>query len=88
MVKRFKLLSKVTKNHNYRCQLLCENFILSEKLWMALVHYMVPVVMGTSLENYKERLPPNSFIHVDNFTGPKELASYVNYLDTNDNAYR
>ena len=55
---------------------------------MALVHYMVPVVMGTSLGNYKERLPPNSFIHVDNFTGPKELASYINYLDKNDNAYR
>ena len=49
---------------------------------------MLPIVMGPSTENYKEKLPPNSFIHVDNFTGPEDLVSYIKVLDHDDKIYR
>ena len=49
---------------------------------------MLPIVMGPSLENYVEKLPPNSFIHVDNFTGPKDLVSYIKVLENDDKIYR
>ena len=49
---------------------------------------MIPVVMGATTKNYEEILPPNSFIHVQNFTGPRELVSYLKFLDNDDEAYR
>ena len=48
---------------------------------------MVPVVMGTSVEEYKKIAPPNSFIHVDNFRSPEELAKHLIYLNKNGTAY-
>ena len=41
---------------------------------------MVPVVLGTTVSHYEKIAPPNSFIHVDNFTSPKALADYLHYL--------
>ncbi len=41
---------------------------------------MVPVVLGASMENVRRLLPPNSFIHVENFTGPADLANCSNTL--------
>ena len=49
---------------------------------------MLPIVMGPSIENYLDKLPPNSFIHVDNFTGPKDLVSYIKILNLDDKMYR
>ena len=49
---------------------------------------MVPVVLGASMENVQKLLPPNSFIHVENFTGPADLTNYLKYLDENPQAYR
>ena len=43
--------------------------------------------MGASEEAYQRVLPPNSFLHVDNFTSPKELADYLKELDKNDRMY-
>ena len=37
---------------------------------------------------YAKRGPPHSFIHVDDFSSPKELAAYITYLDGNDTAYQ
>ncbi|VDN16640.1 unnamed protein product [Dibothriocephalus latus] len=48
---------------------------------------MLPVVMGASREVYCAVAPPNSFIHVDDFSSPAELADYLNWLDKNDDAY-
>ena len=49
---------------------------------------MVPVILGSSISDAEALLPPNSFIHVDNFTSPLELANWLRYLDHNDTAYR
>ena len=47
---------------------------------------MVPTVMGPSIESYKEKLPPNSFLHVNNCTSPAELVKYIKYLDSKNKA--
>ncbi|XP_018013010.1 4-galactosyl-N-acetylglucosaminide 3-alpha-L-fucosyltransferase FUT6-like [Hyalella azteca] len=40
----------------------------------------VPVVMGSPKLNYETFLPPGSFIHVDDFNIPADLARYLKYL--------
>ncbi|VDN16201.1 unnamed protein product [Dibothriocephalus latus] len=48
---------------------------------------MIPVVLGASREDYCAIAPPNSFIHVDDFSSPADLAEYLHWLDRNDTAY-
>lgn len=43
--------------------------------------------MGARPEDYARVAPPNSYIHVDDFSSPKELARYLLYLDQNATAY-
>ena len=43
--------------------------------------------MGPTYEEYIRVAPPNSFIHVDNFTSPEQLATFMTYLDKNNDAY-
>lgn len=50
-------------------------------------HLMVPIVMGPPESDYSRLVPPNSFIHVNDFSSPKDLAKYLNYLDENNSAY-
>ena len=48
---------------------------------------VIPVVMGARLEEYEAVAPHNSFIHVDQFKGPRELAEYLDQLDQDDDLY-
>ena len=65
----------------------CNDYI-SEKLWRnALRTGAVPVIFGPHRDDVKEMAPENSYIHVEDFTTPKELVKYLNYLNTNDTAY-
>lgn len=50
-------------------------------------HDVVPVVMGARREDYTAIAPPESFIHVDDFTGPRELAAYLRRLDADAALY-
>ena len=43
--------------------------------------------MGARPEEYEKVAPYNSFIHVDKFKGPKELAEYLLELDKDDKKY-
>lgn len=43
--------------------------------------------MGAQPSFYKRFAPPNSYIHVDDFTGPQQLAEFLHFLDKNDNEY-
>ncbi len=43
--------------------------------------------MGAHPSTYKRYAPPNSYIHVDDFESPKELAEYLHLLDKNDELY-
>ena len=50
-------------------------------------HTVLPIVMGARLEDYERVAPYNSFIHVEQFKGPKELAEYLLELDKDDKKY-
>ena len=43
--------------------------------------------MGAHPDDYKKVAPPNSFIHVDEFNSPRQLAEYMHILDNNDDLY-
>ena len=64
----------------------CFDYI-TEKTWKSLLYGMVPIVYGAPMESYTFHLPPNSFLHVDNFTNPKQLSEYIEYLENNDDVY-
>ncbi len=64
----------------------CKDYI-TEKFYNALSDGMVPVVLGASQADYEAIAPPDSFLHVDNFTSPMALARYMRTLDRNEKAY-
>ena len=60
--------------------------------WMKLCcvisrHDVIPIAMGAAPEDYRRAAPPHSFIHVDDFRSPKELAAYLHRLDQDDALY-
>ena len=48
---------------------------------------LIPVVLGASKDDYLAVAPPGSFIHVDDFSSPRELADYLHLLDGNSTLY-
>lgn len=65
----------------------CRDYI-TEKLYVnGLGHNVLPIVMGAHPLDYQYSAPEKSYIHVDEFSGPAELATYLHHLDKNDNAY-
>ena len=43
--------------------------------------------MGARKEDYAARVPAGSYIHVDDFNSPRDLALYLHELDKNDTKY-
>ncbi|KAM4697163.1 alpha-(1,3)-fucosyltransferase 7 [Rhinophrynus dorsalis] len=51
---------------------------ITEKLWQnSFMAGAVPVVLGPPRENYERFVPPDSFIHVSDFSSPKHLATFL-----------
>lgn len=48
---------------------------------------VLPIVMGAAPEDYARAAPYHSFIHVDEFETPKDLAEYLHKLDNDDTLY-
>ncbi|NXH97740.1 FUT5 fucosyltransferase, partial [Pachycephala philippinensis] len=62
---------------------------ITEKLWRnALSSGTIPVVLGPPRENYELFLPPDSFIHVDDFGSARELARFLFELAWDAERYR
>ncbi|KAL1783809.1 galactoside 3(4)-L-fucosyltransferase-like [Sigmodon hispidus] len=77
----------------YKFYLAFENSLhpdyITEKLWRnALETWAVPVVLGPSRKNYECFLPPDAFIHVDDFQSPKDLALYLQELNRDSLSYQ
>ncbi|XP_076332811.1 4-galactosyl-N-acetylglucosaminide 3-alpha-L-fucosyltransferase FUT6-like [Tachypleus tridentatus] len=65
----------------------CKEYITEKMWWNGFHKESVPVVMGGDKEDYKQLCPPGSYIHVEDFDSPQELANYIIFLDGNDTAY-
>lgn len=48
---------------------------------------IVPVVLGARKEEYEQQLPYKSFIYVEDFASPEELAEYLHKVDQDDDLY-
>ncbi|XP_023371859.1 alpha-(1,3)-fucosyltransferase 7 [Otolemur garnettii] len=60
---------------------------ITEKFWRnALVAGAVPVVLGPPRATYEAFVPPDSFVHVDDFGSPRELAAFLSGM--NESHYR
>ncbi|XP_048415078.1 alpha-(1,3)-fucosyltransferase 7 [Stegostoma tigrinum] len=61
---------------------------ITEKLWRnSFMGSSVPVVLGPPRANYERFVPPDSFIHVNDFASEKELASFLMDLRENSTQY-
>ncbi|XP_076122541.1 4-galactosyl-N-acetylglucosaminide 3-alpha-L-fucosyltransferase 9-like isoform X1 [Alosa pseudoharengus] len=58
---------------------------MTEKLYSPLRLGTVPVVLGPPRDSYERFIPRDAFIHVDDFSSPKELADYL--LGINETEY-
>ena len=65
----------------------CVDYI-TEKFWLnGLQNDILPIVMGPSIQDYEAVAPPKSFIHVDSFDSPEDLAKFLHILDRDDDLY-
>lgn len=65
----------------------CRDYITEKFFVNGLSHDVVPIVMGAHPNDYKRAAPPHSFIHIEDFDSPKDLAEYLHKLDKNDDLY-
>ncbi|XP_064597457.1 alpha-(1,3)-fucosyltransferase 4-like [Liolophura sinensis] len=65
----------------------CKEYITEKLFSHGFSMGAVPVVMGAPKADYIAITPPNSFIHVEDFTGPKQLGEYLTFLSKNKTEY-
>jgi len=65
----------------------CYDYITEKFFENALQNDVLPIVMGARREDYARVAPLNSYIHVDDFESPKQLAEYLHKLDKDDDLY-
>lgn len=62
----------------------CRQYLTEKVFWNAYEKFAIPVIMGASPYDCDQLLPPNSFLHVNNFSSPLSLAHYLKYLGQNN----
>ncbi|KAL0275930.1 UNVERIFIED_CONTAM: hypothetical protein PYX00_003641 [Menopon gallinae] len=65
----------------------CRDYITEKFFVNGLGRDILPIVMGAHPEDYARSAPEHSYIHVDDFASPKELAAYLHKLDRDDDLY-
>jgi hypothetical protein len=61
----------------------CQDYVTEKAFYNALAHGSIPIVLGPNKENYKQILPPNSFIHIDHFENLTKLADELDRISKN-----
>ncbi|PIK48648.1 putative glycoprotein 3-alpha-L-fucosyltransferase A-like [Apostichopus japonicus] len=65
----------------------CRDYI-TEKVWRnSFTSDVIPVVYGAPKADYERILPPNSFIHVEDFRSFRELARFLRQVGNDDEKY-
>ncbi|CAF1263755.1 unnamed protein product [Adineta steineri] len=59
----------------------------TKKFWRTLSVGAIPIVSGPKRENFARIAPPQSFIHVDDYTSDKNLADALNLIGKNRTLY-
>lgn len=82
---------KILKD-NYKFYLAFENsncidYISEKIIENAFRNNILPITLGARMEDYDKVVPEGSYLHVDNFTSPKDLAKFLKKLDRNDTLY-
>ena len=62
----------------------CQDYV-TEKFFRGLGEFVVPVVLGGA--DYSTVAPAKSYISVQNFTSPRQLAEYLDWLVSNPAEY-
>lgn len=65
----------------------CKDYITEKFFVNGLGRNVLPIVMGAPPEDYEKSAPKHSYIHVDDFESPKQLAEYLHKLDKDDDLY-
>ncbi|CAG0896295.1 unnamed protein product [Darwinula stevensoni] len=65
----------------------CKEYITEKFFLNGLGNDILPIVMGARPEDYERVAPKNSYLHVNNFSSPEELAAYLHKLDQDDSLY-
>lgn len=65
----------------------CREYITEKFFDNALGNNVLPIVMGAPYEDYERLAPFRSFLHVDQFKSPEELATFLHLLDQRDDLY-
>jgi len=65
---------------------ICRDYI-TDNFFYALDSQAVPIVMGPQRKTYERHAPSSSFIHVDDFQSPKELAHFLTELSKDTDRY-
>ncbi|XP_053979059.1 glycoprotein 3-alpha-L-fucosyltransferase A isoform X2 [Hylaeus volcanicus] len=65
----------------------CKDYITEKFFVNGLGHNVLPIVMGAHPTDYARSAPYRSYIHVDEFESPKELAEYLHRLDRDEELY-
>ncbi|XP_019621144.1 PREDICTED: galactoside 3(4)-L-fucosyltransferase-like [Branchiostoma belcheri] len=85
-----KCMPKVIRQYKFYIafeNMKCKEY-LTEKFWRnGLANDVVPVVLGANRSDYERLAPPHSYIHVDDFKSPKELADYLKMLADDKDRY-
>lgn len=65
----------------------CKDYITEKFFVNGLGHDILPIAMGARLEDYELSAPHKSFLHVDQFSGPRQLAKFLHKLDRDESLY-
>ena len=65
----------------------CREYLTEKVFWNGYEKFAIPVIMGAPREDCERLLPPDSFLHVSNFSSPSTLANYLKYMHKNYDEY-